>query len=53
MWDLSSLDEERELLDKEVLKIRQSRPQKYYETCYQEWEQELRARDLALVRDRD
>ncbi|EEY59296.1 uncharacterized protein PITG_21099 [Phytophthora infestans T30-4] len=47
------LDEERELLDKEALKIRQARLQKYYETCYQEWEQELRARGLALVRDRD
>ncbi|KAE8886026.1 hypothetical protein PF005_g24114 [Phytophthora fragariae] len=47
------LDEERELLNKEVLAIRQARLQKYYETCYQEWEQELRARGLALVRDRD
>ncbi|KAE9032710.1 hypothetical protein PR002_g9049 [Phytophthora rubi] len=44
---------ERELLNKEVLAIRQARLQKYYETCYQEWEQELRARGLALVRDRD
>ncbi|KAG3244812.1 hypothetical protein PI124_g10422 [Phytophthora idaei] len=47
------LDEERELLDKEVLAIRQARLQKYYEICYEEWEQELRARGLALVRDRD
>ncbi|KAL3664839.1 hypothetical protein V7S43_010019 [Phytophthora oleae] len=47
------LDEERELLNKEVLVIRQARLQKYYESCYQEWEQELRARGLALVRDRD
>ncbi|POM57879.1 Hypothetical protein PHPALM_37553 [Phytophthora palmivora] len=47
------LDEERELLNKEVLAIRQDRLQKYYENCYQEWEKELRARGLALVRDRD
>ncbi|KAH7468731.1 hypothetical protein PRIC1_010175 [Phytophthora ramorum] len=47
------LDEERELLNKEVLAIRQARVKKYYETCYQEWEQELRARGLALVCDRD
>ncbi|ETI31694.1 hypothetical protein F442_21206 [Phytophthora nicotianae P10297] len=47
------LDEERELLDKEVLAIRQARLQRYYEACYQDWEQELRARGLALVRDRD
>ncbi|KAJ8555003.1 hypothetical protein ON010_g9480 [Phytophthora cinnamomi] len=32
---------------------RHARLQKYYDTCYQKWEQELRARGLALVRDRD
>ncbi|CEG47822.1 uncharacterized protein PHALS_05156 [Plasmopara halstedii] len=47
------LDEEKELLGKEVLAIRQARLQNYYETCYHEWEQELRARGLALVRDHD
>ncbi|KAL3664840.1 hypothetical protein V7S43_010019 [Phytophthora oleae] len=31
------LDEERELLNKEVLVIRQARLQKYYESCYQEF----------------
>ncbi|OWY91262.1 hypothetical protein PHMEG_00040232 [Phytophthora megakarya] len=47
------LDEERELLNKEVLAIRKARLQKYYETCYEDWEKELRARGLALVRNRD
>ncbi|KAF4315292.1 hypothetical protein BBO99_00009114 [Phytophthora kernoviae] len=47
------LEEERDLMNKEVLMIRQARLKNYYDTCYQEWERELRARGLALVRDRD
>ncbi|GAB9463220.1 hypothetical protein Gpo141_00000687 [Globisporangium polare] len=47
------LVEEMELVNKEVQIVRHERLKQYYESCYEEWDQELRARGLAIIRDRD
>ncbi|DBA00265.1 TPA: hypothetical protein N0F65_007909 [Lagenidium giganteum] len=47
------LQEELELMNKEVQIVCHERIKAYYEKCYDEWEEELRARGLALVRDRE
>ncbi|GLD95867.1 hypothetical protein PINS_up004545 [Pythium insidiosum] len=49
----SQFTEEMELLNKEVQILRAERLKRYYDACYAQWETELRARGLALVRDRD
>ncbi|TMW68023.1 hypothetical protein Poli38472_007695 [Pythium oligandrum] len=47
------LEEEMDLMNKELQVIRAERLKKYYDECYAKWEDELRARGLALIRDRD
>jgi hypothetical protein len=45
--------EEMDLMNKEVQIVRAERLKAYYDACYTQWEDELRARGLALVRHRD
>jgi hypothetical protein len=42
-----------DLMNKEVQIIRAERLKAYYDACYAQWEDELRASGLALVRHRD
>ncbi|KAF1323676.1 hypothetical protein FI667_g10361, partial [Globisporangium splendens] len=53
MQQQKQLEDEMELMNKEVQIVRHERLKKYCGTCYEEWDQELRARGLAIVRDRD
>ncbi|CAK4080375.1 unnamed protein product [Aphanomyces euteiches] len=47
------INEEIEMANRELLAIRVERIKAYYTKCYIEWERELNARGLALVRERD
>ncbi|EQC38150.1 hypothetical protein SDRG_04579 [Saprolegnia diclina VS20] len=47
------IQEEMELANRELLAVRSERIRHYYAKCYMEWDQELNARGLAIVRERD